>query len=142
MSVPAPSRPSRALRSLPIVLAGMTFLLFVTGRDPRALGPVLVVAAVLFVPVVVGRWRMRRLLVSGDVERVIGTWEGTITRIAHAETMAPLLRATAYAAYGWLEPARRAMERWSRARPGMQPSSSGSSWRRCSTPSTVTGRTR
>jgi hypothetical protein len=54
---------------------------------------------------------MRRLLVSGDVERVIGTWEGSISRIAHAETMAPLLRATAYAAYGWLEPARRAMER-------------------------------
>jgi len=111
MSVPAPSRPSRALRSLPVALAGMTFLLFATGRDPRALGPMLAVAAVLFVPVIVGRWRMRRLLVSGDVERVIGTWEGTIARIAHAETMAPLLRATAYAAYGWLEPARRAMER-------------------------------
>jgi|SRR5580692_4083861 hypothetical protein len=111
MSVPAPSRPSRALRSLPLALAGMTFLLFAAGRDPRAVGPTLVVAAVLLAPVVIGRWRMRRLLVSGDVERVIGTWEGSIARIAHAETMAPLLRATAYAAYGWLEPARRAMDR-------------------------------
>jgi hypothetical protein len=111
MSAPAPSRPSRALRSLPIALAGMTFLLFASGRDPRALGPMLVVAVVLFAPAVIGRWRMRRLLVSGNVERVIGTWEGTIARVAHAETMAPLLRATAYAAYGWLEPARRAMQR-------------------------------
>jgi hypothetical protein len=111
MSAPAPSRSPRVLRSLPIALAGMTFLLFAAGRDPRALGPTLVVAVVLFAPVVIGRWRMRRLLVSGDVERVIGTWEGTIARVAHAETMAPLLRATAYAAYGWIEPARRAMER-------------------------------
>jgi hypothetical protein len=96
---------------LPIALAGMTFLLFAAGRDPRALGPMLVVATVLFAPMAIGRWRMRRLLVSGDVERVIGTWEGSIARLADAQTMAPLLRATAYAAYGWVEPARRAMAR-------------------------------
>ena len=48
---------------------------------------------------------------SGDVERVIGTWEGSFERVAHRETMAPLLQATAYASYGWVEAARR------RARP-------------------------
>lgn len=54
---------------------------------------------------------------SGDVERVIGTWEGTIARASHASqrsTMAPLLKATAYAAYGWIEPARRALDRATR----------------------------
>jgi hypothetical protein len=54
---------------------------------------------------------MRRLLRSGDVERVIGTWEGSLVRATHAETVAPLLRATAYASYGWIEAARRALSR-------------------------------
>jgi hypothetical protein len=92
-------------------IAGMTLVLLAAGRDPRSLVPMLVVTALLLAPAVIGRWRMRRLLVSGDVERVIGTWEGTIAHIAHAETMAPLLRATAYAAYGWAERARAAMGR-------------------------------
>ena len=48
---------------------------------------------------------------SGDVERVIGTWEGSFERVAHRETMAPLLQATAYASYGWVEAARRALDR-------------------------------
>jgi len=111
MSAPAPSRPSRALRSLPLALVGMTLALVAVGRDPRALVPMLVVTAVLFTPVLIGRWRMRKLLMSGDVERVIGTWEGSIARVAYAETMAPLLRATAYSAYGWLEGGRRALDR-------------------------------
>jgi hypothetical protein len=81
------------------------------GRDSRFLPPLVIFAVLLFLPTALGRWRMRKLLMSGDVERVIGTWEGSIARIAHSETMAPLLRATAYAAYGWIEPARRAMER-------------------------------
>ncbi len=41
----------------------------------------------------------------GDVERIIGTWAGSIDRVAHGETMAPLLQATAYASYGWVEAA-------------------------------------
>ena len=69
------------------------------------------VRGLLFLPAVLGRWRMRRLLISGDVERVIGTWEGSIQRVPYRETMAPLLKATAYASYGWIEAARRALER-------------------------------
>ena len=67
--------------------------------------------ALLFLPAALGRRRMRRLLISGDVERVIGTWEGSIQRVPYHETMAPLLKATAYASYGWIEAARRALER-------------------------------
>jgi hypothetical protein len=48
---------------------------------------------------------------SGDVDRVIATWEGSILRVPNSETVGPLLRATAYASYGSIEPARRALSR-------------------------------
>jgi hypothetical protein len=80
-------------------------------RDARFAVPLAGFALLLLVPAFIGRWRMRRLLRSGDVERVIGTWAGSIDRIAHRETMAPLLQATAYAAYGWVEAARRSLDR-------------------------------
>jgi hypothetical protein len=54
---------------------------------------------------------MKRLLLSGDVERVIGSWQTSIASVAHRETMGPLLQATAYASYGWVEAARRALDR-------------------------------
>jgi hypothetical protein len=84
------------------------------GRDPRFLAALAALVLLLAAPRVVGRWKMRKLLMSGDVERVIGTWEGTVQPASHASqqnTMAPLLKATAYAAYGWIEPARRALDR-------------------------------
>lgn len=98
---------------LPIVVAALSAVLAaqMIARDTRLLVPLLALAALLFAPAAVGRWRMRRLLMSGDVERVIGTWEGSIDRVPYRETMAPLLKATAYASYGWIEAARRALER-------------------------------
>src|SRR6185436_19732674 len=54
---------------------------------------------------------MRRLLISGDVARVLGSWEGSLDRLMYPETMGPLMKATAYASYGWLEAARRALGR-------------------------------
>jgi hypothetical protein len=54
---------------------------------------------------------MRQLLLSGDVKRVLGTWQSTIERVMFPETMAPLMAATAYAAYGWVDAARTALER-------------------------------
>jgi len=113
MSLPTPRRPSRAHLLLPVAVATLGGVLAAQtiGRDPRYLGPLLAFALLLFAPALMGRWRMRRLLMSGDVERVIGTWEGSIGRVPHRDTMAPLLQATAYAAYGWIEAARRALER-------------------------------
>ncbi len=111
---PAPAPPRRSSAPLlPVLLAALTAILTVqmVDRDPRFVVPLAVFGLALFVPVLVGRWRMRKLLISGDVERVIGTWEGSIDRVAHRDTMAPLLKATAYAAYGWIEAARRALER-------------------------------
>jgi len=114
MPTPAPRRPPpRALAFLPLAVAALSAVLAgqVIGRDPRAALPLFALAVLLLAPAVVGRWRMRRLLMSGDVERVIGTWEGSLVRVPHAETIAPLLRATAYAAYGCIEAARRALSR-------------------------------
>jgi hypothetical protein len=104
---------ARAQRLVPFMLAcvGAVLAAQTVARDPRMVGPLLVFGTLVFVPALVGRWRMRRLLMSGDVQRVIGTWEGSIRRVPHKDTMAPLLRATAYASYGWIEAARRALER-------------------------------
>ena len=109
----APSGPPRVLAFLPIAVAALSAVLAaqMVGKDPRFVLPLVAFAILLFAPAMLGRWRMRRLLMSGDVERVIGTWEGTFERVAHRETMAPLLQATAYASYGWVEAARQALER-------------------------------
>jgi hypothetical protein len=113
MSSPTPQRPSRAFVFLPIAVAALSAVLAaqMIARDPRFALPLLGFAALLFTPAVLGRWRMKRLLLSGDVERVIGTWEGSIDRVPHRETMGPLLQATAYASYGWVEASRRALDR-------------------------------
>jgi hypothetical protein len=108
-----PARPSRAFFFLPLALAALSAIVAaqVIGHDPRLAVPLAALGALLVLPTYLGRLRMRRLLKSGDVQRVIGTWTGSIDRIAHAETMAPLLHATAYAAYGWAEAGRHALER-------------------------------
>jgi hypothetical protein len=113
MPSPTPQRPSRALVFLPIAVAALSAVLAaqMIARDPRFAVPLLGFAALLFAPALLGRVRMKRLLLSGDVERVIGSWEGSIERVSDHQTMGPLLKATAYASYGWVEAARRALDR-------------------------------
>jgi hypothetical protein len=79
-------------------------------HDPRYLLPFAAITVMTLLPGIRARRRMKELLISGDVKRVLGTWEGSIDRVTYPETMAPLMAATAYAAYGWIEPARRALE--------------------------------
>jgi hypothetical protein len=80
-------------------------------RDPRYLLPFFLMATMIALPWVRARRRMRTLLMSGDVKRVLGTWETSIQRVMYPETMAPLMAATAYASYGWIDAARGAMGR-------------------------------
>ena len=80
-------------------------------KDPRYIVPFALIALLTLVPPWLARRRMKRLLISGDVERVLGSWESSIERVMYPETMAPLMAATAYAAYGWVEQARRALSR-------------------------------
>lgn len=83
-------------------------------RDPRYVLPLVATAVLALVPMVLARRRMRRLLMSGDVTRVLGAWSRSLDKVSHPETMAPLLVATAYASYGWHEAARGALERAAR----------------------------
>jgi hypothetical protein len=63
--------------------------------------------------IVAGRWlarrRLRRLLRSGDVRSVLDRWSPALARIRDPATMAPLMKATAFAAYGWVDQARAAL---------------------------------
>ena len=67
----------------------------------------------VFLSFVASRWfarrRLRRLLRSGNVQSVLQRWAPSFSRIAHPATMAPLMTATAFAAYGWIGQARAAM---------------------------------
>ena len=60
-----------------------------------------------------GRWiarrRLRKILRSGDVHSVLERWSPSLERIPHPATMGPLMTATAFAAYGWVDQARAAM---------------------------------
>lgn len=80
-------------------------------QDPRYVALVGLVLVGFLVPPLLARRRMRRLLVSGDVARVLGSWQRSLARVTYPETMAPLMTATAYAAYGFIDPARRALDR-------------------------------
>ncbi len=84
-------------------------LLHLAWHEPVLGAIVLVIASsVLF-----GKWharrRIHRLLQSGDVRGVLDRWSRTSRRLPHAPTMAPLMTATAFAAYGWTERAREAL---------------------------------
>lgn len=80
-------------------------------QDPRYIVPFLGIVVLTSLPPYLSRRRMRRLLMSGDVKLVLGTWESSIERVMYPETMAPLMAATAYASYGWNEAARGALSR-------------------------------
>lgn len=76
--------------------------------------PLLAAAGVaVFLAFVASRWlaqrRLRRLLRSGNVQSVLQRWAPSFSRIPNPATMAPLMTATAFAAYGWVGQARSAM---------------------------------
>ena len=74
------------------------------------LGLVLVeLVLVLLVPQLLQRRKLRRVLRSGDVDAVLSAWEASVDRVPHPETMAPLITATALAAHGLSDRARRAL---------------------------------
>lgn len=60
------------------------------------------------------RWwshaRVVRMLRRGDVNEIIAHWSDRFENIPHADTMAPLMTATAFAAFGRVKDARRALD--------------------------------
>ena len=105
--------PRRPLIALPLLISTLCALLSLqlAIHDRRYFLPFFLIVGLAAVPPILARRRMRELLVSGDVKRVLGTWESSIERIMYPETMAPLMAATAYASYGWTEAARVALKR-------------------------------
>jgi hypothetical protein len=106
-----PSR--RPLVAIPLMVSVFCAMLALqmAWRDPRYFVLFIAFVVMIVVPPLLARRRMRKLLESGDVKRVLGTWESSIERIMYPETMAPLMAATAYAAYGWIEASRGSLAR-------------------------------
>ncbi len=98
-----------------LTITSLALLAFVSARliahDVRFSVAVLVVVAAFVVPAWVARRRMRRLLLSGDITGILSMWQSSVTK---SDTMAPLVTATAYAAYGFIDRARDALSKASR----------------------------
>ncbi len=80
-------------------------------HDPRLSALVVIAGVGFLVPAWLARRRMRRLLISGDIGRILTLWQSSFRRVSSPETMAPLVTATAYAAYGFIDQARNALAR-------------------------------
>lgn len=102
----------RWLRLLTFVAsaAAAALALRLTWEAPLVGVAILVVIGGLWLARFVARHRLRRLLRSGDVERVLARWTPSLRKVPHPETMGPLMTATAFAAYGWVSQAREALQ--------------------------------
>ncbi|HEV8245244.1 MAG TPA: hypothetical protein VGP93_05730 [Polyangiaceae bacterium] len=104
---------ARILAWLPFVASAALVALSIdlALRSP-ALGIVVAVLALLVsLPQLLSRRRVRRVLMSGDVNAVIEIWSRSLERLPYRETMGPLLLATALAAHGLTDRARRVLAR-------------------------------
>src|SRR5688572_22411766 len=109
---PPPLR-ARVLAWIPFVASAglVAFGIQLALEAPMMAALLALLAALVLVPQLVARQRVRRLLVSGNVEAVLQAWGNALERVPHPETMGPLLIATAFAANGMVDRARRALDR-------------------------------
>jgi len=72
----------------------------------------LIPALLALLAVLYPRWAERKrldaIIASGDVRALLRAWKGTAATVAYPETSIPLMIATAYAAFGWVDEARKA----------------------------------
>jgi hypothetical protein len=97
-----------------VASAGLAAALLRLAWAKPMVGVAMAAGALILGLVVLWRWwthtRLVRMLRRGDVHRVIAHWSDAMDSIPHADTMAPLLTATAFAAFGRISDARRALE--------------------------------
>jgi hypothetical protein len=99
-----------------VVSAALVALAVHSSLDRPWLAIVLLIAAVAaLIPPWLSRRRFRKLLLSGDAERVVAVWREAAEQGPHHETTAPLIAATTFAAYGWVQAARTQLQK---LRPG------------------------
>src|SRR5207253_439088 len=84
--------------------------------DPRFLIVVVGVGGAFLLPAWFARRKMEKLLLSGDVREILGAFGRSLADHprADADTMTPLVDATTYAAYGFIDDARHALDRAAR----------------------------
>jgi len=91
-----------------VVSAALVALSVHLSLDRPWLAIALLIAAVgALIPPWWARRRFRQLLLSGDAERVVEAWQEAAEQGPHSETTTPLVAATAFAAYGWVQEARK-----------------------------------
>lgn len=110
---PAPVRPALLNRVLSFAAIALFALLSarLIVQDRRFVIVVALAAAVFLVPSWIARRRMRLLLLSGDVREILAMWKRSFGSVGDTETMSPLVSATTYAAYGFIDEARTALSR-------------------------------
>ncbi len=87
-------------------------LIGTAGRsDPRYFLLSAGLVSLVVLPRVLRRRRERKVLLSGDVARVLEMWKPWLDRLRFAEGYVELMEATAYAAFGWVDAARDALAR-------------------------------
>ncbi len=74
-----------------------------------------ILSLVALIPPYVARRRFRKLLLSGDAQRIVDVWREAAGQASQEQATVPLIAATAFAAYGWVEEARAQLRR---LRPG------------------------
>lgn len=104
---------ARFLAWLPFVASAalVALALDLALRSPLLGGLLGTLALLVFLPQLLSRRRVRRILVSGDINAVLEVWSRSLEQLPHRETLGPLLLATALAAHGLTERARRVLER-------------------------------
>lgn len=102
-----PTRPRISTALAFVASAAMAALVLrLAWFEPAAGAVALVLASAAFLWRWSSRRRAQRLFRSGDVDSVLARWTSALERVPHAETMGPLMTATAFAAYGRVERAR------------------------------------
>ncbi len=130
-----PSTSARSVRNLngntvpdrpPLLLRLRAWLPFVASAALVALGiqmalqtpwlGLLMIAASLlvFIPRLRARQRLHKMVQSGNADELIDAWESAVTDLPHADTMLPLIQATALASNGLIDRARTALARAAR----------------------------
>lgn len=113
---PTPPLSLRLYAWIPFVASAalVSFAVHLAMRDPMVGAGLGAMAIVVLLPQYLARRRLRRLLVGGNVEAILSAWKGSLARVPHPETMAPLLRATALATHGLVDEARAALAKAAR----------------------------
>ena len=106
-------RRARIRTALWLVSAAATvaFALHIGSKSPALGCCLLATFAVTQLPSALRQLRLRRLIRSGDLGKVLQAYHPTLARLPHPETLGPLMVAAALAAHGMVDRARRALDR-------------------------------